>query len=103
LKGEATAQSRRGQHQAAIQTWQKVLETEPTASNYVALADALLAAGLPGESLGLLVKAADLDGVAEVHLRLATVLARLGRRDESALARATYERLRFEDFSRTGP
>jgi hypothetical protein len=41
-----------------------------------------------------------MDGVAEVHLRLAEVLARLGRAKESALARETYERLRLEDFRR---
>jgi hypothetical protein len=41
-----------------------------------------------------------MDGVAEVHLRLADVLARLGRARESGLARETYERLRLEDFRR---
>ena len=81
--------------------WKKVLGMEPNrAQNYLALAEALVKAGALEESLQFFVKTADLDGVAEVHLRLAEVLARLGRVRESALARETYEKLRLDDFRR---
>jgi tetratricopeptide (TPR) repeat protein len=101
LKSEAAATSAAGQHRQAAETWKKVIALEPAvAQNYLALAEALVKAGALEESLQYFVKAADMDGVAEVHLRLADVLARLGRANESALARETYERLRLEDFRR---
>ena len=90
-----------GQHRQAVETWKKVIALEPdVAQNYLDLAEALVKAGALEESLQYFVKTADMDGVAEVHLRLADVLARLGRGRESALARETYERLRLEDFRR---
>jgi tetratricopeptide (TPR) repeat protein len=100
-KGDAAMKSAAGQHRLAIETWKKVIALEPNvAQNYLDLAEALVKAGMLEESLQYFVKTADLDGVAEVHLRLADVLARLGRANESALARETYERLRMEDFRR---
>jgi predicted Zn-dependent protease len=79
-----------------------VVKQQPgVARNYVDLADALIQGGQLEASIEYLVKAAELDGVAEVHRRLADVLAQLGRIRESALARQTYERLRFEDFQRS--
>ena len=76
-----------------------MIALEPdVAQNYLNLAEALVGAGLLAESLQYFVKTAEMDGVAEVHLRLAAVLGRLGRVKESALARETYERLRLEDF-----
>jgi superkiller protein 3 len=101
LKSQAARQSLDGQHQAAMQTWMKVIALEPDlAQNYLDLADTLVKAGQLEGSIAYFVKAAELDGVAEVHLRLADVLAQLGRSVESALARDTYERLRLEDFQR---
>ena len=101
LKGEAAQKSAAGQHLQAAATWKKVIALEPgRAQNYLDLAEALVRAGALEESLLFFVKTADLDGVAEVHLRLADVLARLGRAKESALARETYEKLRLEDFRR---
>ena len=101
LKGEAAMKSAVGQHRLAVDTWRKVIALEPDAAqNYLDLAEALVKAGSLTESLQYFVKTADMDGVAEVHLRLADVLARLGRSKESALARETYERLRLEDFRR---
>jgi tetratricopeptide (TPR) repeat protein len=98
-KGEAAKRSSAGQHVQAVETWKKVIALEPTvAQNYLEMAEALAKAGALQESLQYFVKTADLDGVAEVHLRLAEILARLGRARESALARETYERLRLEDF-----
>ncbi len=100
-KGDAAMKSAAGQHRLAVETWKKVIALEPdVAQNYLDLAEALVKAGALEESLQYFVKTADLDGVAEVHLRLADVLARLGRAKESALARETYERLRMEDFRR---
>ena len=101
VKSEAAQKSAAGQHLQAATTWKKVIALEPDrAQNYLELAEALVKAGALGESLQYFVKTADLEGVAEVHLRLAEVLARLGRVRESALARETYEKLRLEDFRR---
>jgi tetratricopeptide (TPR) repeat protein len=100
-RGEAARKSAAGQHREAVETWKKVIALQPdTAQNYLDLAEALVKAGALEDSLQYFVKTADLDGVAEVHLRLSDVLARLGRARESALARETYERLRLEDFRR---
>jgi tetratricopeptide (TPR) repeat protein len=99
LKEEAARRSAAGQHVQAAGIWRKVIAIEPgTARNYLVLADTLVKAGAFEESLLYLVKAAELDGVADVHRRLADVLARLGRAKESALALETYERLRLQDF-----
>jgi tetratricopeptide (TPR) repeat protein len=101
LKSEAAMKSAAGQHRQAIDVWKKVLALEPeTAQNYLDLADSLVRAGALQDSLQYFVKTAELNGVAEVHLRLAEVLARLGRARESGVARETYERLRLEDFRR---
>ena len=100
-KGEAATKSAAGQHRQAVDIWKKVIALEPdVAQNYLELAEALVKAGALEESLHYFVKTAEMDGVAEVHLRLADVLARLGRTRESGLARETYERLRLEDFRR---
>ena len=101
-KADAATKSAAGQHVQAVATWKKVIALEPNvAQNYLDLAETLVKAGRLEESLQYFVKTAELDGVAEVHLRLADVLARLGRTRESALARETYERLRLEDFRRS--
>jgi tetratricopeptide (TPR) repeat protein len=100
-RSDAAMKSAAGQHRQAVDIWKKVIALEPdVAQNYLDLAEALVKAGALEESLQYFVKTADLDGVAEVHLRLADVLARLGRARESGLARETYERLRLEDFRR---
>ena len=99
LKEEAARRSAAGQHVQAAGIWKKVIAIEPGAArNYLNLAEAVVRAGALEESLQYFVRTADLEGVAEVHLRLADVLARLGRAKESALARETYERLRLQDF-----
>ena len=100
-RSDAAMKSAAGQHRQAVDIWKKVIALEPdVAQHYLDLAEALVKAGALEESLQYFVKTADLDGVAEVHLRLADVLARLGRTRESGLARETYERLRLEDFRR---
>jgi tetratricopeptide (TPR) repeat protein len=99
LRGEAAQKSAAGQHLEAVRIWRKVIALEPdSARNYLDLAEALVRAGALEESVQYFVKTADLNGVAEVHRRLADVLARLGRARESALAQQTFERLRLEDF-----
>jgi tetratricopeptide (TPR) repeat protein len=101
IKGAAMRQSAAGQNRQSVETWKKVIALEPDeAQNHLDLAEALVNAGALEESLQYFVKAAELNGVADVHGRLADVLARLGRTRESALARETYERLRLEDFRR---
>ena len=101
LKGEAARKSAAGQDVQAVGIWKKVIALEPDrARNYFDLAEALVKAGALAESVQYFVKTAEMDGVAEVHLRLAEVLGRLGRTRESALARETYENLRLEDFRR---
>jgi tetratricopeptide (TPR) repeat protein len=100
-RADAARMSAGGRHREAVQIWQRLIAVEPgTAAHYLGLAEALAGAGALEESLQYFVKTAELDGVADVHLRLAEVLARLGRSRESALARDTYERLRLEDFRR---
>jgi tetratricopeptide (TPR) repeat protein len=101
LKTDAAMKSAAGQHRQAIDAWKKVIAFEPErAQNYLDLAGALVRAGSLAESIQYFVKTTELDGVAEVHLRLSDVLARLGRARESRLARETYEQLRLEDFRR---
>lgn len=101
LRNEAAMHSAAGRHRQAIDAWKKVIALEPEGpQNYRDLAEALVRAGALQDSLQYFVKTAELNGVAEVHLRLAEVLARLGRARESGLARETYERLRLEDFRR---
>jgi tetratricopeptide (TPR) repeat protein len=101
VKEAARRQSGGGQHRQAAQTWLKAVALEPAlAQNYVEVGEALVKAGQLDASIQYFVKAAELNGVAEVHLRLSEVLGRLGRTRESALARETYERLRLEDFRR---
>ena len=79
----------------------KAVALEPTlAQNYLDLAEAMVKAGQLDGSIQQFVKAAELNGVAEVHLRLSEVLGRLGRTRESAIARDTYERLQMADFRR---
>lgn len=100
-KSDAAAKSAAGQHRQAVEVWERVIKLEPNVSqNFLGLAEALVKAGRLAESLQYFVKTADMDGVADVHLRLSDVLARLGRVRESTLARETYEKLRLEDFRR---
>lgn len=100
-RSDAAMKSAAGQHRQAIEVRQRVIALQPdVAQNYLDLAEALVKAGRLAESLQYFVKTAELNGVADVHRRLADVLARLGRTRESALARETYERLRLEDFRR---
>jgi tetratricopeptide (TPR) repeat protein len=101
VKAQARRQSLAGQHRQAAQTWIKVVAMEPAlAQNYLDLAEAMVRSGALAASVQYFVKAAEFDGVSEVHLRLSEILGRLGRSRESALARATYERLQLEDFRR---
>lgn len=100
-KRRAELESADGQHERAAGTWLEVIALDPDdAQNHLRLAEELLSAGLPEESLQALVNAAALDGVAEVHLRIANVLTLLGRDQEAALARDTYQRLRLADLTR---
>jgi tetratricopeptide (TPR) repeat protein len=101
MKRAAIQQSRDGHDARAAEIWMQVIPLEPEVTqNYVDVADALVKAGRTEESLAYLIEAADRDGVAEVHLRIADVLDRLGRSQEAGLARAIYERLRLEDAQR---
>jgi tetratricopeptide (TPR) repeat protein len=101
MKAEAAAEMRLGRPRRAADVWKRVIASEPdVAGNHQELAEALLKAGDLAQSLTAFATAAELDGVAAVHLRIAAVLDRLGRTRESALARQTYVRLRLEDYRR---
>ena len=79
LKSDAVAKSAAGQHRQAIVILESVIAREPdVAQNYLDLAEALVKAGRLAESLQYFVKTAEMDGVADVHVRLAAVLARCG-------------------------
>lgn len=101
MKAEAAEEMRLGRPRRAADVWKRVIASEPgVAANHQELAEALMKAGDLAQSLNAFATAAELDGVAAVHLRIATVLDRLGRTRESALARQTYVRLRLEDYAR---
>jgi tetratricopeptide (TPR) repeat protein len=101
MKAEAAEEMRLGKPRRAADVWKRVIASEPdVAGNHRKLAEALLKAGDLAQSLTAFATAAELDGVAAVHLRIATVLERLGRTRESALARQTYVKLRLEDYGR---
>lgn len=104
LERQAALQSATGEHARAAETLLQVIALQPDETrHYLDLADAQTAAGQLDRALQSLVRAAELDGVAEVHLRIAELLARMGRNAESALARETYARLRLEDLRRGNP
>lgn len=101
MKAKAADEMRLGKPRQAADLWKRVIESEPdVARNHQELAEALAKAGDLPQSLAAFATAAELDGVAAVHLRIASVLDRLGRTRESALARQTYVQLRLEDYGR---
>jgi tetratricopeptide (TPR) repeat protein len=79
----------------AVGAWQKVVDGEPkSVSDRVAFANALLRAGRQEEALGQLEAASRLDGSdRETFHQLADLYSKLGRADDSASARQTYQRL----------
>ena len=85
LKSTAARQSAESRFRQSADTWKQVIVAQPgVAQNYRELAEVLVRAGALEESLQYFVKTAELDGVAEVHGRLADVLARLGRTGRAA-------------------
>ena len=99
LRRTATDRHRAGAFEEAMDSWTALIALEPSvAAHRLAASDTLVALGRLNEALQHLIEAAAVDGVAEVHLRIAQLLFRLGRHAESALAWQTYEELRFSDL-----
>jgi len=92
IKEEAALRLAEGAFNRAAALWQQAVEQEPAAAaNHASLAAALVAAGRPEVALQHYEKAAALGGRADVYRQLAALYARLGRSEDSALARARYE------------
>jgi tetratricopeptide (TPR) repeat protein len=92
IKEEAALRYAEGAFDRATALWQQAVDQEPgAAGNHASLAAALLAAGRPEMALQHYEKAAALGGRADVYRQLASLYARLGRVEDSALARARYE------------
>ncbi|HEX5109186.1 MAG TPA: tetratricopeptide repeat protein [Vicinamibacterales bacterium] len=92
IKEEAALRYSEGAFDRAAALWQQAVDQEPgAAGNHASLAAALLAAGRPEMALQHYEKAAALGGQPNVYRQLASLYARLGRAEDSALARARYE------------
>lgn len=78
-----------------VAAWQKVVDLEPkSVSDRVALANALVRAGRQEAAVGELEAASRLDDTdRETFRQLAELYSKLGRADDSARARQTYQRL----------
>src|SRR5262245_21433581 len=92
IKEEAALRYSEGAFDRAAALWQQAVEQEPNAAaNHSSLAAALVAAGRLEAGLRHYVKAAAIGGLADVYRQHASLYARLGRTEDSALARARYE------------
>jgi tetratricopeptide (TPR) repeat protein len=104
LLREADLEAAAGRHDDAARLLADVVSLAPDVLSYrLRHADALVEAGRLEESLDHLIRAGELDGVAEVHRRAATVLSLLGRHEEAAQAQAVYQRLRWQDLTGRRP
>jgi tetratricopeptide (TPR) repeat protein len=103
LRRTATTRHEAGAFEEAMESWRALIALEPSvAAHRLAASDTLIALGRLDEALQQLIEAADVDGVAEVHLRIAHVLSMLGRHRESALAWEAYEQLKLSDLRAIG-
>jgi predicted Zn-dependent protease len=95
LRKDALRAAAAGRPEGAVSAWQKVVDVEPkSVSDRVALANALVRAGRPETAVGQLEAASHLDDSdRETYRQLAELYSRLGRADDSARARQTYQRL----------
>jgi tetratricopeptide (TPR) repeat protein len=95
LRQQAERETRAGRHDAAVATWQQIVEREPRrAEHRVAFARALLAAGRPPAAIvEELQAAASLDADDKVYRELAEIYSTLGKATESAAARQMSTRL----------
>jgi tetratricopeptide (TPR) repeat protein len=92
---------RDGQHDRAIETWQKVIELDGGgAANHLRLAEALVAAKRLDEAAAQIQKAISQNAGPDAHRRLSEVYAAMGRRDDSTREQATYVKLRLEQIGR---
>jgi tetratricopeptide (TPR) repeat protein len=88
-----------GRTEEAVAAWQKAVDGEPkSASDRVALANALVRAGRPEAAVGQLEAASRLDDTdRETYRQLAELYSKLGRVADSARARQMYQRLLQEN------
>jgi tetratricopeptide (TPR) repeat protein len=91
IKEEAALRFSEGAFDRAAALWHQAVEQEPNAANHASLAATLVAAGRPEMALQHYEKAAAIGGHADVYRQLASLYAKLGRTEDSALARARYE------------
>ena len=91
-------------YSGAIALWRQVVTMRPgSASTHLRLADALLAANRLDEAASAYQTAISLDEApAEPYRRLAEVYEAVGRREDSAAARARYVSRKLEELTRRG-
>jgi tetratricopeptide (TPR) repeat protein len=95
LRQDAQRATAAGGPEEAVAAWQKVVDGEPkSASDRVALANALARAGRPEAAVEQLEAASRLDDSdKDIYRQLAELYSTLGRASDSARARQTYQRL----------
>jgi tetratricopeptide (TPR) repeat protein len=94
LREEALLRASEGDVDRAATLWRKAIEAEPdVAAHHASLGAVLADSGRPVDALPHLERAAALGGPPDVYRRLAAIYTQLGRQEDSAAARARYERV----------
>jgi tetratricopeptide (TPR) repeat protein len=93
LKEEAALRTAEGSYDRAAALWQKVIDREPDrSSNHLGLAAALIGAGRIDAAITHYERAVTLGADSVVYRQLAELYGKVGRLEEAARARVTYER-----------
>jgi len=93
LREEAALRAAEGGYDRAAALWQRVIDREPgRSSNHLGLAAALAGGGQTDAAIHQYEVAAELDATPEVYRQLAALYAKVGRIEDSARARAMYDR-----------
>jgi tetratricopeptide (TPR) repeat protein len=93
LKEEAALRTAEGNYDRAAALWQKVIDREPDrSSNHLGLAAALIGAGRIDAAITHYERAVTLGADSVVYRQLAELYGKVGRLEEAARARVTYER-----------
>jgi tetratricopeptide (TPR) repeat protein len=104
VRRDARLHAAEGRYERAVDEFRTLIALEPrSAQNHIELAQILEQAGRLEDSLEWLTAASKLESGADVHRRIADLLSRLGRTDESEKARGAYQSLRFQDMEARRP
>ncbi|HEX5107755.1 MAG TPA: tetratricopeptide repeat protein [Vicinamibacterales bacterium] len=103
LRAEAASAAAAGRHHDAAAVWKRIVERTPRDPDFhMAAAEALAASGDLEDAVEYFEKAVQLGAAPAVHRRLADIYDRLGRTQESARARRTYEE-RVKELLKVSP